>query len=94
MEELEKVIGRLGWRTHEERNTEGKAIGLELERWTPAGEDWLVSLDGRDVCSLMLSATEQQLDFSIDAEAERWIPFRGLRGVPGTIREDMERNRD
>lgn len=42
MEELEKVIGRLGWRTHEERNTEGEAIGLEFERWTPAGEDWLV----------------------------------------------------
>lgn len=56
---------------------------VELENWSPAGEDLNVSLYEKDVIREM---REYANDFDPDEHAEMWIEVRGKRGVPNSIR--------
>ena len=65
---------------------QNKDYYIEINQYTPAGEDWyeIIWFDGKDkgfINALTLRAEE----FNIDEEAEVWITNRGKRGVPNSI---------
>lgn len=60
---------------------------LELEKHSPAGEDFIFNIEGEDIPS---EVAEYAKDFDKDEHVELWVNGRGERAVPGTIRELME----
>ncbi len=64
---------------------------LELERYTPAGEDWIVNLwfDGT-VDGFIAETQDYYQGFDVDEEVELWVDGRGQRGVPSSIRTLVE----
>lgn len=64
---------------------------LELECYTPAGEDWIVNLcfDGT-ICGFLKEVSAYYVDFDVDEAVEPWIELRGQRGVPSSIRTLVE----
>lgn len=90
MEVLEKhdfsVFGEITERTY---NNDG--YDVELETYSPEGEDVIVSLiyDGteEDFIRQIRSYAE---DFDADEHAEMWIEHRGKNGVPDSIKNLLE----
>lgn len=76
-------IGSLGWRV----NGPYPDGCLELERETPAGEDWIVTLraePGGSDEDLARSAFDLYDDFDVAEELGLLLPLRGERGVPSS----------
>ena len=57
---------------------------VELENWSPAGENIIVTLDGKDIVREM---GRYSAGFDVDEHVELWVDSRGKNGVPGSIRE-------
>lgn len=64
---------------------------VELECYTPAGEDWIVNLsfDGT-VNGFLEEIWEYYEDFDVDEAVEPLVECRGQRGVPSSIRTLVE----
>ena len=64
---------------------------VELERYTQAGEDWIVDLsfDGT-VNGFFKEIYEYYDNFDVDEAAGFWIELRGQRGVPSSVRTLLE----
>ena len=68
----------------------------ELERYSPAGEDFSMIIDfdkENQVESFRRDLRSYYEDFDVDEHVEMWIPSRGERGCPSSIRvlvEDAE----
>ena len=63
---------------------------VELETWSPAGEDIIVDLEGKD---LVREMREYAANFDVDEHVEPLVEMRGKRGVPSSARvlvEDAE----
>lgn len=76
-------IGSLGWRV----NGPYPDGCLELERETPAGEEWTVTLraePGGSDEDLARSAFDLYDDFDVAEEPGLLLPLRGERGVPSS----------
>lgn len=76
-------IGSLGWSV----NGPYPDGCLELERETPAGEDWIVTLraePGGSDEDLARSAFDLYDDFDVAEELGLLLPLRGERGVPSS----------
>ena len=76
-------IESLGWRV----NGPYPDGCLELERETPAGEDWIVTLraePGGSDEDLARSAFDLYDDFDVAEELGLLLPLRGERGVPSS----------
>lgn len=76
-------IGSLGWSV----NGPYPDGCLELERETPAGEDWIVTLraePGGSDEDLARSAFDLYGDFDVAEELGLLLPLRGERGVPSS----------
>ena len=58
--------------------------GLEFEKYSPAGEDFIFYVTGPD---FVRDIKEYAANFDADEHAEMWIESRGTRGVPSSIRE-------
>lgn len=63
---------------------------LEIESWSPAGEDLCETIWIRDGQTLAEAAREWADSFDKDDHVELWVEFRGKRGVPRTARELVE----
>lgn len=71
-----EIIERLGWRVNDLGDQ------LEIENWSPLGEDLVFYLDKDNLAS---SAMALAADFDIDEHVEALIPMRGTRGIPESI---------
>lgn len=82
----------------ESLNEQDGEFYAELEQYTPAGEDWIVTIwfSGTD-SSFADAFAEYASDFDVDEAVEIWIPNRGKNGVPAsvsTLLEDAEWKQD
>lgn len=55
---------------------------VELENWSPAGENIIVTLDGKDIVRDM---GRYSAGFDVDEHVEPLVEIRGTRGVPDSI---------
>ena len=76
---MDEVFDDLNWRFH--RCSDGSG---ELESWSPAGEDIVFDIEGKDIPAEVAEYAE---DFDPDEHAEMWVEHRGRGGCPSTIRE-------
>lgn len=87
MENLKKIIEKLGWDIYEE-SYGGDEIGWDLRKFSPAGEDFGFSIcHNNDVATAIKEISSYAEDgFDIDEHIEMWIEARrnGVRDVPGT----------
>ena len=81
MVELKEILkakaDQLGWGWHEYDDG-----SIELENWSPAGEDIVVTLAGKDIAEEMVKYSS---DFDVDEHVEPLVAIRGTRGVPSSI---------
>lgn len=62
-----------------------KEWDIELNQYTPAGEDWWFGFSFKDPNELAEKVGDYYMDFDVDEEAEIWIEGRGTRGIPSSI---------
>ena len=89
-EVLEKFDFSLCGEISERYNEEGK-YDIELETYSPEGEDIIVSLiyDGTEE-GFIAAFVEYANDFDAEEHAEMWIESRGKNGVPKSIKDLLE----
>ena len=73
-----------------EPQRQGTQWYIELQQYTPAGEDWWVTLWFDEPNDIKESVESLYADFDVDEEAEIWIEGRGKNGVPSSIKELVE----
>lgn len=78
-----KICEDLGWRVHEEYLDSDGESRVEIEKWSPCGEDIVLDLSVDDFVG---SAEEYAAAFDEDEHVAGLIEFRGVRGVPSSIR--------
>ena len=84
-EESTDLIERLGWEIHGPYRDGGY---VELERYTPGGEDWIVTLNvapDDDDDELARQAYDAYMGFDIAEELQPLIDGRGMRGIPDDV---------
>lgn len=59
---------------------------IEFEKYSPAGEDFFLTITGNDEDEVVEKVREYAYDFDPDEHAEMWVESRGKRGVPDSIR--------
>lgn len=59
---------------------------IEFEKYSPAGEDFILTITGNDEARVAEKVRECAYDFDPDEHAEMWVESRGKRGVPDSIR--------
>lgn len=77
-EDCVDICENLGWKVSE---TEDGYV--ELEQVSPAGEDFTFLVETDNFIQDVKSYAQ---DFDADEHAEFWVPIRGEKGVPDTIR--------
>ena len=88
-----KEAGRRGWSVQSSECPKGPyqekdEIKIELETWSPAGENIVEYLYlGEDNDSIIEQLYKLATNYDADEHAEMWCPFRGAKGVPSGIRE-------
>lgn len=60
---------------------------VELEKYSPAGEDFVVSVQTENFID---EVKAYAAGFDIDEHIELWIGSRGKQGVPSSVRELVE----
>lgn len=80
--QIEKIEA-LDWRIYEP--TDGS---IELEKHTPAGEDYNIYISPDN--DILTTIDAEYSNFDPDEHAAELIPYRGQRGVPATIRAILE----
>jgi len=83
--EIEVIEGE-GWKVGEIEEQDGCSL-LEIENWSPAGEDLPETIWIREGETLAQAAWKWANSFDPDDHVELWAESRGKRGVPETIRE-------
>lgn len=69
---------------------QGKQWYIDIQQYTPAGEDWWVSVWFNSKDDIGNAVENLYADFDVDEEAELWIESRGKNGVPDSIKELVE----
>lgn len=79
-----EVIENLDWKISPCNFADGKA-GWELSKYSPAGEDFVISVEDDDLAH---NVYEAYMDFDTDEHIEMWVEAKhnGINGVP-SIRE-------
>lgn len=75
------------WKTPKKQ---GKQWYIDIQQYTPAGEDWWVSVWFNSKDDIGNAVENLYADFDVDEEAELWIESRGKNGVPDSIKELVE----
>lgn len=95
--ELQRMLDKveeLNWSytVYEESNQNSRTY-VEMEKYSPAGEDFLmiVDFDAEDQAESFLKDLWDYADnFDIDDHVEMWLPERSKGGCPSTARELVE----
>lgn len=73
-------IDDMGWYIH----VDDDGGSIELEKWTPAGEDFIFSIAGKDIAA---EVKEYYEGFDPNEHAKMWVENMGrVDGVPKDIR--------
>lgn len=95
--ELQRMLDKaeeLGWSyTVYEEPGQSSRTYVEMEKYSPAGEDFsmVIDFDAEDQAETFLKDLEDYADnFDIDDHVEMWLPERGKKGCPSTVRELVE----
>ena len=92
MKKMYSVIENIGWSVTEIK-TDNKKTGLELSKFSPAGEDYnfYIEFDGTKE-NLNEEINEYYENFDVDEHVEMWIEAKknGVSGVPNSIRQLLE----
>ena len=81
-----------GWKCCITKEDGGRTY-VDLSKYSPAGEDFGMTVDfeeGRQAESFMEELKSHVEDFDPEEHAEMFIPSRGERGVPSSIRELLD----
>lgn len=81
-----EILESLDWRVSSFLD-DSSGERVEIETYSPAGEDILVCVEIDDFPRRIREYAE---DFDVDEHVELWIESRGQRGVPETARELIE----
>lgn len=84
-----KILHDLDFNTYFDKDLYGKnESGIELETFTPAGEDWIESFEfNENDINVFIKALENRIEnWDSDYEAESYINQRGKNGVPNSIK--------
>lgn len=84
MEKLKEIIKKLGWEVIEE-NYGGKAIGWNLQKYSPAGEDFNFSIcHNNDVRKALQEISEYAENFDEEEHINMWLEAKrnNVRGIP------------
>ena len=75
---VKALCEKLDWKVYEYEKD------VELEKYSPAGEDFFFCVDKKDFIQNVIEYAE---DFDADEHAEMWVSCRNtVRGVPQSIR--------
>lgn len=95
--ELQRMLDKaeeLGWSyTVYKEPSQNSRTYVEMEKYSPAGEDFsmIIDFEVEDQAETFLKDLWNYADsFDIDDHVEMWIPERGKKGCPSTIRELVE----
>ena len=78
---LLNAIKEKGWLYDVDYDTDTNPMGLELETWSPAGEDFLVSLYGSNDDEILHSLYEYAEDFDPEEHVLFCVNMRGAPGI-------------
>lgn len=95
--ELQRMLDKaekLDWSymVYEEPSQDNRTYA-EMEKYSPAGEDFLmiIDFDAENQAETFLKDLQEYAEnFDIDAHVEMWLPERGKGGCPSTARELVE----
>lgn len=73
------ICEELGWRVRIDSDGD-----IELENWSPAGEDLVFYVEKGDDFAKAVSRISE--DFDVDEHVEPLVEIRGTRGVPSSVR--------
>ena len=77
--------------SHSGTEKQGKEYWTELEWYSPAGEDVIITVwHDNTKKGFAKGLADYAKDFDVDEHVELWADSRGQRGVPGTIRELLD----
>jgi len=76
MDDIIDICEKLGWTVYDE------PFDVELEIYTPAGEDYSFSISKRDFKS---EIEWRAINFNVDKHIKLWIGSLGRNGVPDSI---------
>ena len=75
---IKRICEKLDWYIHEYKTD------VELEKYSPAGEDFFFCVDKKDFINNVIEYAE---DFDADEHAEMWVNNRHtVNGVPQSVR--------
>lgn len=80
MNALVEAAEQIDWSVHIEDDC------IEFEKYSPAGEDFFLTITGNDEDEVVEKVREYAYDYDPDEHAEMWVESRGKRGVPDSIR--------
>lgn len=78
---LLNAIQEKGWSYSIDFDNDTNPIGLELETWSPAGEDFLIYLYGSNDDEILHSLCEYAEDFDPEEHALFCVNMRGAPGI-------------
>ena len=76
----------MGWSTYLDVDA-NNIPSVELSQYSPAGEDFSFEVSCKNFIE---QVAEYARDFDVDEHAMLWIPDRGTRGVPDSIRAILD----
>lgn len=90
MEEMQKLVEvaeNIGWNVSLELDrclSAASEYNVELEKWSPAGEDFVFSISCRDMADFVREVSEFYSDFDPDEHVEELVTAKhnGFEGVP------------
>lgn len=95
--ELQRMLDRaeeLDWSyTVYEEQGQNNRLYIELEKYSPAGEDFLMDIDFKaenQAETFLKDLWDYADNFDVDEHVEMWLPSRGKGGCPSTARELVE----
>lgn len=94
-EKLEKLLDKAeetDWTYHIYKEYDGRTY-VELEKYSPAGEDFVMTIDFIEespIQSFLDELVDYYSDFDVDEHVEMYANCRGENGVPETFRELVE----
>lgn len=83
---IRDIIENLDWNIYEDETD------VELEKYSPLGEDFIFSIDNND--NIVEQIIDYAENFDTDEHAEMYINIRGERGVPNSIKDLIEDAQD
>lgn len=82
-----------GWESTSYLESDGKRAYVEMEKYSPAGEDFLMYIDfepDNQVETFLDNLCEYAAEFDTDEHAEMWLESRGKGGCPSTLKELLD----